>query len=290
MRRIASLFSLSIILSAAACDSDGGGKVAADTTGGGGDSTATTGDTTATTPDVTSPADTTATTPTDTSVTTTTTQDTSVTPDTVDEGDKLCVGILGCAVENCNGLPQAQAEACIQTCADDSAVSEQQAFAGSVQCQAACVEALELPDGQQPTPAQEKEVYECLLADCIEEEVACQAGTVFATDTCQQLNACLNGCGAGGTPRCRRDCFADSTEVAAETFVSLSFCVFSQCADKTGAAFNTCSQQAQGVPPCKTYVDSCIGDAGAAPGAGGGGSAGAGKFEFDERQFRAFFK
>lgn len=290
MRRIASLFVplISIAISVAACDDDDKSTPTPTNTSGG--DTTQTGDSAAPSDSSVNPSDAAQTTsPADSSQpNTTTAQDTtSTTPDTTqpDEGEGLCPGILDCAGTNCqNATTQEEFNECFQDCAAKAdSQSEIQALQTFLGCQNTCVEAA----GEDPTPEEEKGIYTCLLEDCAEQATACQAGADFGTKTCSQLNGCMNACGATGTARCQRDCYEQSTESAATTFLSINFCLLSQCADKSGAALNSCVQSAQGVPPCKTYIDQCLGDVGAAPGAGGGGGA---EFKWDMRAFKAWSK
>lgn len=281
MRRIVTFSSAALFIGFGACGDSGGGKVAGDAT-----TSTSTNDTSATTSNDTSATTTTTTSP-DTSVA----QDTTVVQQDViddtagpDNGEGLCMGISSCVFSDCaSATSQDEFNNCVQTCASAAeSQDEVTAFGDYFDCQIGCLP--DLPAGTDPTPEQEKGIYQCLLDGCIDADITCQGGTEFGTKNCIQLNGCLTACGSDGTPACLRDCFAASTEDAGRTYISLNYCVFSQCADKDGADFNNCATAAQANPPCVTYVNQCRGNSGAAPSAGGaGGASGA----FDPGSFEA---
>jgi len=270
MRRPLTTTILLSALSIAACDDSGGGggQTTTDATTSGDSS----GDATATTDSATTATDS-ATTATDTTTgTTTTTQDTSTSTDVVDDTAGTCPGIILCFSE----CPSPVTAACQQACLAEGTTAERAAVTAVAQCQVGCFPTA--GDPPEPTPpetqAEWRDTYECLYENCVDEQVLCDGGGVFGAGSCLDLNNCLVDC---EDIACSRACLAAATEDAANNLFALDFCIQSQCynPETVPPVSQACGTQAQQNPPCSLEYNQCLGNTGAAPGAGGGGGGSA---------------
>ncbi len=208
-----------------------------------------------TTPDTT-PADTAGdTTEPDTTAPDTTPGDTAVADTSpVDTGRGLCLGVIDTCVGLCDDAQ------CFETCITNNSatIGEAELATEYVACldDNGCVRAADADtDGIRAG-------YACEQTNCLAERRECEQGGSAGAENCIPVGGCLADCDRDNFA-CYRGCFEDVGAEAAQTFLSLQFCVSVNCYELNGtpAAFQACAQNAiDEEGPCAPLRTACYGD------------------------------